>query len=58
MSNHELGYSDCLLAIVDKHTEMRRDTLWYWYICTAWVDLPFNSPMLDYSIDGRIYQAG
>jgi hypothetical protein len=37
---------------------MRRDILWYWYICTAWVDLPFISPMLDYSIGGRIYQAG
>jgi hypothetical protein len=70
MNSHELNYSESLLAIDDKRKEMRRDILWYLYTCIVLLNsmyafgilrhlnLPLISPMLDYSIDGRVCKAG
>jgi hypothetical protein len=60
MHSRDLSYNVSLLAIDDKRKEMRYDTLWYWCICNLPldIDLPFISPMLDYSIDGRVCKAG
>ena len=58
MNSHELSCNDYRLATDDMHMEMHRDTLLYLCICIAWIDLPFVSPMLDYSTDGRVCKAG
>jgi hypothetical protein len=61
MNSRELDYNDYLLAIGDKRMGTHRDILWYLHTCKLLVGIslvPFYSPMLDYSIDGRVCKAG